>query len=249
MYSKLFSQMYDGTLRTHAHWHVLITFQQMLILADPEGVIDMTHEAIAIRTGLPLEVIKTGIAALEAPDSGSRLQSEEGRRIVRLGDHRDWGWQIVNFGHYRDLQSNEARREYHRNFKRKQRAAQLSTVVNNVNGSATPVNNVTDADVDVDAKNPKPFGRESSLVAFQSFWEIWPDNQRKVGKVVCKKKWLTQKCEPIADEIIGHVKAMKKTAQWQEFCPAPLTYLNQRRWEDGVPPDATPARDRSKEWL
>src|SRR5450755_927502 len=123
MFSKLFDSMYDGTLRTRAPWQALVTFQQMLILCDPTGVCDMAAEAIAIRTGIPLEIIEAGISALEAPDPDSRLPNEEGRRIVRLDDHRSWGWQITNFTHYRDLQSNEERREYQRDWQRKQRSA------------------------------------------------------------------------------------------------------------------------------
>lgn len=122
MYVKLFQSIYDGSLATRGPWEALITFQQMLALCDKTGIIDMTAEAISRRTTVPLEVIEKGIAALEQPDPESRRPDHDGRRIVRLADHRSWGWQIVNYSHYRSLRTAEDRREYMRNFMRKKRA-------------------------------------------------------------------------------------------------------------------------------
>lgn len=134
MYGKLFTQMYDGTLATKGPWQALVTFQQMIILADQNGVVDMTAEAIARRTTLPLEIIQTGIAALEQPDDQSRTPDLEGRRIVRLDSDRSWGWHIVNHAHYRKIRSQEERREYMRKYQREYRAkkAAVNTDVNNV---------------------------------------------------------------------------------------------------------------------
>lgn len=132
MYGKVFTQMYDGTLATRGPWQALVTFQQMIVLCDSDGVIDMTPEAIARRTTLPLDIVNIGIAALEQPDAESRTPALEGRRIVRLSDQRTWGWKIVNYAHYRALRSQEDRREYMRTYQRERRDA-LSTNVNNVN--------------------------------------------------------------------------------------------------------------------
>ena len=90
MYAKVFSQMYDGSLCTHGPWEALVTFQQMLVLADQEGNVDMTAEAIARRTTIPLNIIKLGIEELLKPDSKSRTPVEEGRRIIPLSSDRDW---------------------------------------------------------------------------------------------------------------------------------------------------------------
>src|ERR1700682_5675996 len=103
----MFKQMYEGTLATKGPWQALVTFQQMLILGYPNGVVDMTAEAISRFSTVPLEIIQIGIAALEQPDPGSRSEECGGRRIVRLDDHRDWGWHIVNFIHYRNLQDEQ----------------------------------------------------------------------------------------------------------------------------------------------
>ena len=58
---------------------------------------------------------------------------------------------------------------------------------------------------------------------------------RKQARAECEKKWKARGLDSLADEIVGHVQSLLKTKQFQEFTPAPLTYLNQRRWEDGAP--------------
>lgn len=82
----------------------------LLTLADPNGVVDMTHEAIARRTNRPVELIKATIQALEAPDPRSRTPDFEGARIKRLDDHRDWGWMILNYQSFREIGSEQQRR-------------------------------------------------------------------------------------------------------------------------------------------
>lgn len=123
MYGKLFVQMYDGTLATKGPWQALVTFQQMIILADAKGIVDMTPEAISRRTTIPLEIINIGLVALEQPDAESRTPELEGRRIVRLNAERTWGWAIVNYDHYRKIRSQEDRREYMKKYQRDRRAA------------------------------------------------------------------------------------------------------------------------------
>jgi len=109
MYGKLFESMYDGSLRED--WIVMIVFQQMIILCDPDGVVDMTPEALSARTNIPLEHIAHAIQELEKPDPKSRSQEKEGRRIIRLSENRDWGWEIVNHQYYRDLHDADDKRE------------------------------------------------------------------------------------------------------------------------------------------
>ena len=133
MYGKLFEQMYDGTLATKGPWQALVTFQQLIILANKQGEVDMTADAISRRTTIPLEVIVMGLEALEQPDPDSRTPTEEGKRITRLSDSRDWGWQIVNYTHYRNMRSQEERRTYMREYQRKRRAGErVNAEVNNV---------------------------------------------------------------------------------------------------------------------
>ena len=83
MYGKLFEQMYDGSL--YGNWKALVTFQQMIVLCDSDGVIDMTPHALAARTGIPLDIITEGIAALEQPDQIARYAEERQGYVERHG--------------------------------------------------------------------------------------------------------------------------------------------------------------------
>lgn len=70
---------------------------------------------------------------------------------------------------------------------------------------------------------------------FARFWAAWPRSTRKEARGKCVEVWLRCEFEPIAEKIVEHVVAMCATPQWRkndgEFIPAPLVYLNNRRWE------------------
>jgi uncharacterized protein YdaU (DUF1376 family) len=77
---------------------------------------------------------------------------------------------------------------------------------------------------------------------FDEFWNAWPSSKRKVAKAECQKKWAKAGLDSVAQAIVLHVNAIKGTEQWTSgFEPAPLTYINQRRWEDDA---GTPAVSR-----
>lgn len=109
MYGKIFAQIYDSSLCEN--WKAMVTFQQLIVLCDSRGVVDMTQEAISRRTNIPLEIIREGIESLEQPDPRSRSDVADGRRLSRLDAHRDWGWQIVNHTYYQRLASMDEKRE------------------------------------------------------------------------------------------------------------------------------------------
>lgn len=81
---------------------------------------------------------------------------------------------------------------------------------------------------------PKTLVR-SAPSRFAEFWDAYPKTSRKVGKTACQKKWKARNLDAIADQIISHVKSMAVTKTWLDgFEPAPLTYINQSRWDDEI---------------
>lgn len=105
MFAKIFEQIYDSSIADD--WQARVVFQDFLILADKDGVVDMTIEAIARRTNIPIQIIREAIPKLEGPDATSRTPDHDGRRIMRLDEHRAWGWKIVNFLKYRESATKE----------------------------------------------------------------------------------------------------------------------------------------------
>jgi hypothetical protein len=112
MYAKLFASLYQGTLRGRAH--EILVFTNLLAHTGKDGTVDKHFRAIADETGLTLDEVKAAIAVLEAADPESRSQDEEGARIVRMDEHRAWGWRVVNHAKYRAIRSEEDRAEQNR---------------------------------------------------------------------------------------------------------------------------------------
>lgn len=75
----------------------------------------------------------------------------------------------------------------------------------------------------------------SVLPGFAEFWETWPTNDRKQAKGKCLEAWKKASAERDAALVVNHVRFLKNSESWRknggEFIPAPLVYLNQRRWE------------------
>jgi hypothetical protein len=117
MYAKIFDQIFESSISTdYLTRHVFMDF---LVLADVDGVVDMTFDSIQRRTNVPIEMLRTALEKLTAPDPHSRSREEEGRRMVLVDSHRDWGWRIVNYEHYRTLRTAEDRRTYFRDYNQK----------------------------------------------------------------------------------------------------------------------------------
>jgi len=162
MYAKVFSQIFDSSISSdHEVRHV---FMDLLVMADRDGYVDMTRDAICRRANIPMPLLVRALGILSAPDPASRSGEKEGRRIELIDEHRDWGWRIVNYAQYRDIRDEEGRRRYFREYQRERRQ-HLSTSVKDM--SLTPFNksdashllnavkNVTpdtDTDTDTEAK-------------------------------------------------------------------------------------------------
>jgi uncharacterized protein YdaU (DUF1376 family) len=83
----------------------------------------------------------------------------------------------------------------------------------------------------------------SSATRFEEFWAAWPSSKRKVGKAAVLVKWQKAGLDEVADVIIANVNDLKSSEQWTSgFEPAPMTYINQRRWEDELTTDVAPSR-------
>lgn len=241
MYGKIFDSIYDGTLR--ANWQGLVTFQQLIILADKDGVLDMTPHAIHGRTGIPLEIIEAGLDHLSKPDPYSRSSAEEGRRIILLDENRPWGWRLVNHDYYNRLRSAEEKREADReriSEKRKSTKSTSSLSVAECRGESHGVAKVAPVAVAVDvsvttdtASKPTP-GAKAPLRGFDVFWLSYPNKKNK-GKA--ESIWKRIKPNAQLHEAILHgVERAKTSEQWSKdggkFIPHPATWLNARGWED-----------------
>ena len=188
MYGKIFATMYDGSI--YGRWQAIVTFQQMIALADKDGIVDMTAQALSARTSIPLEIIEKGIADLETPDKVSRTPDEEGRRIILLDEHRPWGWRITNYAKYREIRTAEERREYHRQYWHKRKL--------NKTQQTQPI---VEAEVEVKAENNtgdiSPTESKLSATPYQKIVDLYhetlPDLPRVAKLTKTRKGYIQQR--------------------------------------------------------
>lgn len=255
MYGKIFESMYDGTLADN--WEAMVTFQQLIVLATADGIVDMTPSAISRRTGIPKEIIQNGLEVLESPDECSRTSDMDGKRICRLDEHRDWGWFIVNHQKYRDISSSKEKRERDAERKRVARSSvqDCPRASDDVHARplvsepvrARPQNSThtdTDTDTEANTDNKAPTARISSAIdeGFEAFWNVV---HRKEGKKAAKKQFKAAVVSVRKDHgcteiqaigyLITRMKAFAKSPQARDEVKGtlhPATWLSQGRYDD-----------------
>lgn len=104
LYSRVFVKILDSSIAED--FTLRHIFEDLLKLADHRtGTIDMTRSAIARRLNVPIDLLNEKLNILESPDENSNDPELGGCRIVRLDEHRDWGWKIVNWHKYESLKN------------------------------------------------------------------------------------------------------------------------------------------------
>jgi hypothetical protein len=172
VYGKIFDSIYDGTL--YGHWEAIVTMQQLIVLADAGGIVDMTPQAIAARTSIPLHIITKGLKVLSEPDPYSRTPGEDGRRIVTIDAHRPWGWQLVNHAKYKAMRDMDQKREADR-----ARIAEKRSKNNDVAIESQSVADVAHAYADAYAdKNKEEVAVLPPWLPLEA-WKAWLEVRRK----------------------------------------------------------------------
>ena len=225
MFAKIFTQIFDSSIaEDYQTRHV---FEDLLKLCDINGVVDMTPEAIARRTKVPFEIVTRGIAELEKPDARSRNPAHGGARIVRLDEHRDWGWFVVNYEHYRAIASEDQRREKTRLRVQRYREKEKRTVTpRNASNAMQRQRQKHNDKASAPTKTSKLSARQKE---FADRFETALGNQwtNDAGKWIKRIKSAPGKCERVIAEVESAAKEKRiKTTPaqygqqiWKEFAP------------------------------
>jgi hypothetical protein len=82
---------------------------------------------------------------------------------------------------------------------------------------------------------------------FDEFWFAYPKRQ---DKAKAKTIWQRDKLDAIAPAIIDAVQRFTQTPQWQaenfRYVPKPTTFLNGKRWEDELTPEANKTKAQTR---
>lgn len=235
-YTPVFDTVFDGTLC--GQWPTLPVWLTILPLADWRGHIDMTLQAIAVRTGWPLDLLRQGIAELCKPDPYSRSKAEEGRRLIPIDPARNWGWRVVNIEVYRrkcrdanDVADGKAA-ERAKRYRDRHAASRAVT-----SPHASSSNSDSDSDSDSDRKK-KPEARVSrALVLHESLpkpeWELWIEHRRE-KRWPCDPRTLRMQLSELAKhdrETQAEMIRRSINAGWQGIFP-PRGTVNGKHPED-----------------
>lgn len=241
LYARIFLQILDSSLaEDYQTRHI---FEDLLKLVNQDGVVDMTHQAIARRTNIPLEIVKSSILKLESPDPHSRDQEHEGRRIIRLDEHRDWGWRILNWQKYEMIRANNDMREWNAirmaNYRSKKKGPPSPPKENPSTPSPTPSperNPTSRLPVVLQKADPEnipiPCPKEI-LQMIEVFWSAYPKKRNRVDTEHAfseVKAWL------FLPDILKAIEWQKKDEAWTrqggQYIPMPASYLRDMRWLD-----------------
>lgn len=183
MFVKVFAQILDSSLADD--YLVRLVFEDLLKLADAEGIVDMTPSAIARRTHVPLEIVLRGIERLSAPDPESRSPQEEGRRIVLLDTHRSWGWRVVNYLHYRNIRDEDGRRKYMREYMRNKRSTGKHSVnpVNSCKPQLAKAEAEAEAEADLSSNADASVASLKPQKSFDLYLQVWNEHCGSLSKI------------------------------------------------------------------
>lgn len=245
MYVRIYEQIFGSSIMEE-NLGIRYVWFCLLALADKEGFIDMTIPAIARRINTEESLVKDSIKLFCSPDPKSRNASEEGRRLVPMRE--SFGWQVVNYLHYRDLKDQTARTEYMREYMRARRASEsekqnedsgLDEVVSTCKLPLTPLVPTTTASYSTTTTNNPPTPRRGKVADLNGFGVFWITYPKKISKGQAERAWAKLRPdEQLQGRILAGLGRAKTSEQWAKdegrYIPHAATWLNARGWEDEV---------------
>jgi hypothetical protein len=157
-----------GSILTSSIWgednETRICWITLLALADWEGNVLCSVGGLSHAARLSKEATEKALSKFLSPDTDSRSEEFEGRRIEKI----DGGYMIINFPKYRDKMRAAERRTYNREYMRRYRSGKVQNSqniedVNNCNDSKPQVSSVNHIDIDVDIDKDKEEEKEKDL--------------------------------------------------------------------------------------
>jgi hypothetical protein len=153
---KLFSSIVTSSIWNQESDHRVVWIT-MLALANSHGQVLSTLGALARIANVPPEVCQAAVESFLAPDADSRTKDDDGRRIRVI----DGGWELVNYELYRQMLSDEERREYQAEYYLKRKQAKDLRGVNNRQQSSS-LSREAEAEAEAEAHTQKR-ARDSSF--------------------------------------------------------------------------------------
>lgn len=244
--SETYAKLFNSILRSSV-WaepmETKIVWITMLAMSDRYGYVGASVPGVASAAGVPVEKAAAAIEKFLRPDEWSRSKEFDGRRI----EVADRGWTILNYERFRDMRDEEARKEYERERKRRQRAGQTGTdrdipgqTAKNDDCPAVSANAEASASAHAETSpvQKKRAPRAAALGPVDPrFDEFWSAYDYKKDRPASLKAWERIKPdEALASTIVAKAREARAANPMKEFYRHPATWLNARGWEDEIIP-------------
>lgn len=233
MYSKIFKQIFSSSIMEEDAL-VRYTWICLLILADKDGVIDMTLPSIARTINIDLAVVTKSIELFMQADPNSRTKDNSGRKLEKIRD--TFGWKILNFAYYNNLRNEDERRERNKEaaYRYRRKLASSSVIARHNKSSASAhTDTYTDTDTDTNKKQthtPAPSAPDLVCV-FNTLWEKYPnkDGRKEALRHFVATVKTEQDVKDITAALENYVKSDKVL---KGFIKSGSTWFN--NWKDWV---------------
>lgn len=237
-YARVFTKILTSSIARD--WQVRHVFEDLLKLADEDGTIDMPVDAIARLTNVPVEIVERAVRVLESPDPSSHTQTDGGRRLARLDDHRDWGWLIVTFEKYGAIKNKEDERRRIKERVRKYRSKFRSSPaqVDLPLPSDSPLNTNTKTNIserDVTFRNAPVTGYDTvTPVTSEDIYQAYPRKEaRSKGIEAIEKAMKAHSPEYLLERVRIYAGFVAQGGdEALRSVPYPATFFNQERFTE-----------------
>jgi hypothetical protein len=228
-YTKLFSSIIHSSIWQEDK-NTKLLWITMLAMSDWHGEVNGSVIGLAKAAGIEPDDCVESLEKLKSPDKWSRSQEFDGRRIEEI----DGGWVILNYTKYRELLSEEQRKERNRERQRRYREKKKVTQdVTHHNGKSRHLD--LDTDLDKDIKKKKETKKKQNYPPeFEKFWVLYP---KKNNKKEAYTQWKKAKpdtevvCEKLYYQILAKDKC-RAAGQFVADFPDPHRYIRGHRWND-----------------
>ena len=234
MYGKHFESMYTGSMfgagfPLFAVWGYVISHAK-------DGMVELNPKVLAAVFGESDETIEQVLASLCEPDPDSRTPDEDGRKLVQMGH---FAYRVVNHERYRKLRSEDERREYQREWDRKNRPSGYKRAKSYRKPEKVRPNptNPTHTEAEAEAKAVKITALSKIVEEFEV--QFWPNVPNKTGKGKACEAYIKARKNISAEVILAGLPKFQAYEEGRssqnDYRPLlPATWLNQGRWADEV---------------
>lgn len=245
-FTKLFSSITDSTIWSQDN-ETRLVWITMLAMADQNGYVGASVDGLARRANVSLDATERALAAFLSPDTRSRSQEQEGRRIAVA----ERGWTLINYRRFRELRDEDVRREGNRLNKRAQRqreklskTSQQSHHGQPSSAQADQIRSEADQKEDTD-----PSASPRAIDYPQAFALVWESTGRHGLKAKAFKAWKA-KGKPdwptIQAPWLAYLLSERPAAG---FVQDLSTWINNSGWQQEWPrATQKPQVDRTPQW-